>query len=1124
MKKLLALICAVTILCSNTVFALEGVTSTILQNYNKNSVNDNIFKISGNDLSFTLLGKENDKYYIAANDDYGIHAFSGGTSETFDPTNEKSIAYWLNNDFMSDDYTGQKLPGEILNYIDFEHVWQTEPAYGASEITAVCGIGLLSMTEFSQYINVLGIRDNMNPESKAADEYNFWWTRSPDSKSSGKALSIGFLGNVWSDSVSNKRLLRPAFYLNGDFFKNVKLNTAYMGSEIKKILNTVDLSAAGYTDEELNIIKDETNDFVNVEIVRDWSTGTYDKNYVLDKKISFSVNFENTSSRERTAYYYWQIGNTVSKKENIKIGGNMSESVKITLPVNTEGRYDIGIFVSFDSLSYTEYAYDVNYVKSISAKSSTKGYNTGLLTGSTVKEQTELLSASGIYTVRGSGFWNEIETSKGKYNWTKVDAHMKKASAMGLDVLYTLGLYNSRLYKTTDSDGKTVTMGSDEEIQAFVNYASAVAKRYPQITKYEVWNEPNANNFWPYEPNTDNYKKVIKAVSSALKAINPNIEIIVGVTSNSASNTPTTDGSYWCINWKEFISSLMNDEELLPYFDGVSIHTYYNNRSRADNNSDIADVTEIVRSGGGFKKIYMTETGGYSGDEWYNKNEDEKAREMVRQFIIGDEYQLDGTWIYEFVNSGTDITYSEDNYGVISSEEADFRPMEGYYAVKNYISQIDNAVYLGKTALGTGITAHVYASDDAAFMIAWSNTSDTVDYSFGYEVSAYDLYGKLIKKGSNVSIGESPVYVYGITDVSETAKEFIAEHIADLSNYSADSFNGAAENFKNCQTASDVYSIISEISKIGGEVIASGTLTDLKARALLYDISRVYNRIANYLSIMPDSVCADSEKVKKAYEAYELTLEDLSYSEGNGITNIYNSGLAELNGLSYDSDAVYCKAKNGTGYELDKYGNLKIYGNAMPGESVNMKITDNSGSLVYLNAETANAAGEYEFNYIFNGEFGTYNVFVKGNSISENTEVAFENYDNYVTFLQKKYYGMILKNEELLNLSKDYLFEYAELDAEKKILADVSWDLGSSEADVTFVLKNMGNESDVQVVLAGYNDNALTSVKSFDITLEQSDKTVFSRKISFDKTPDTLKAFLWEKESPYIPLIKVRTY
>lgn len=1139
MKKLIAILTAIILFCSSIAYAeLGGATSGWIQGATENSSLNNVFKIAGSAKTFILLDEiETGKYLIVANEDYGVHSFSADGSQVFDPQNQNNIAYWLNNGFISPDYMGEKLPDELISYA-LDHTWETEPGYNSSEAGSVsCKVALLSKTEFENYVYVLGTKDNLNKENQSTDEYRFWWTRSPLSTADGKSISIGFSGLSAGDDVGLQRLVRPALCVDNTFFENVKLDTQYMGGTVKTILNGLNTTYAEYTDSEKTIIADTTkNDIVLTEVTRNWTDSTYDKNYTTDK-ISFTLTFTNISSRVHTKYVYWQINGEYNKSQvqTVTIGANSKKSITLDLPIKNDGRYTCEVFTSSDGVNFNSYSYDVNYIEPIGTKSFDKGYCLGISGGTAYNEKLELLEAAGVWTIRQSIFWNEVESSKGKYTWTQMDNYVKKALDKGIDVIMPLGLVNS-LYRTVDEDGNAVTMGSDAEIQAFVNYCIALASRYPQITRYEIWNEANANNFWPEVPNTQNYIKMLKAVSTALKSINPDIEIIVGVTSNSEENTPTTDGSYWCINWKTFIAELMA-EDVQQYYDSISIHTYYNNLTRADNTSKahIKEVTELVQSYGGFKKIYMTETGAYSGPYSYNKTEDKKAREIVRQFPIGDQYNLDGTWIYNLVNSGTDAYYSEHNYGSVTAPEAGLRPMEAYYAMKNYLLRIDGAVYLGKTTLSDDITGHLYAKEDEAFLLAYGN-DDTYTYAhdFGYEVTKYDLYGNKEYSSNRIVFNGAPCYVHGISDedVWNIFEGFVAEKLQIFSNtLSNDAHKQAVADiitsFEMAKSADDFYNIIDEIYCLGADVVNSGT-DAVKTRGTMHSINQICDDITDYFGFIDGAAEVSYDEVIKAYDGFKTTIADLSYSEDMGTWNVWNYALDELKSLIDDGEANSYVEISGEGYSLDKYGRLTLYGTAQAGDIVNIKIVNPAGENEYLGAVTADSNGNYTFNYNINSGIGTYTAGVRAMSATEKTDydISCEKSETYVSFVQKLYYGKVLKNEKLLNLAREYLFKFGTPAKGSNILVDVAWKVTESSANAKFTVKNTGDAIDGQLILAAYDeDDMLLQAKTVDHSLFKSAKTEYDDiSLTFSSKPYKLKAFLWSSDGNITPISRVNEY
>ena len=70
----------------------------------------------------------------------------------------------------------------------------------------------------------------------------------------------------------------------------------------------------------------------------------------------------------------------------------------------------------------------------------------------------------------------------------------------------------------------------------FANFATAAARRYPQIQVWEIWNEPNIVPYWQPKPDAVKYTALLKAAYIAIKAVNPNAIVLTGGTSPASSN------------------------------------------------------------------------------------------------------------------------------------------------------------------------------------------------------------------------------------------------------------------------------------------------------------------------------------------------------------------------------------------------------------------------------------------------------------------------------------------------------------------------------------------------------------------------------------------------------------
>lgn len=229
-------------------------------NFNKvisKSPEEYVFKLNDSDKRFVLL-KETDsaasRYFVAAYDDYGKHVFDSekGSGLKFDPERESNIAYFLNHDFIDENSEYEnKLPKDIIQYIDMSHTWITHtPMSGSSgdlePYKVKCGVSLLSKEEFYEYCDKtkgagenprLGVIDNIN--GGIEDEQSGWMLRSAKNPYAilSFAISPSAGTNMKESGPSAEELfIRPVFYLNEDFFRNVQLDLGATGSDIINVL------------------------------------------------------------------------------------------------------------------------------------------------------------------------------------------------------------------------------------------------------------------------------------------------------------------------------------------------------------------------------------------------------------------------------------------------------------------------------------------------------------------------------------------------------------------------------------------------------------------------------------------------------------------------------------------------------------------------------------------------------------------------------------------------------------------------------------------------------------------------------------------------------------------------
>lgn len=183
---------------------------------------------------------ENDGYFVMLNEytEKGIVYDTVAGNYKFDPEYTTSIASRIN----AEDYITTNFP-LMSSYIN-NHTWYTEH-YDTDKETAyktICKIALPSLTEYKLNADRIGLKI-VNGS---------WWTRTPytDGKSVWILNCYDYNRKIEAKATNDEnanRAIRPCFYLDESFFKNVKLDMTLLKTEgsaaaeiLKNIANTED--------------------------------------------------------------------------------------------------------------------------------------------------------------------------------------------------------------------------------------------------------------------------------------------------------------------------------------------------------------------------------------------------------------------------------------------------------------------------------------------------------------------------------------------------------------------------------------------------------------------------------------------------------------------------------------------------------------------------------------------------------------------------------------------------------------------------------------------------------------------------------------------------------------------
>ena len=351
---------------------------------------------------FTVDGKEfilldtfdNDAstYYVTTTDAYGDMKLKtdgewwilSGKEINYDAYN--AVAF-LNGKFLTDGNnftalgndttTYYKLPQGIIDNINQNHVWwrfvnDTRKQEGVKS-TYQAGVSFLSWTDFTTYAGKLGavdgflnsdalkVSDALKDDTLKADTY---FLRDTNNWGGDSALAVFCTADKkcmhWGQYARAYGLVRPAFYLKNDFFKNTKLDLNATGENVLAAMRS------NYCIEDLSHL------YSMQEL---YEKGFSPRNYAMKASLTYSdadnnqleslndaakvnaaVTIENGTSEEKSAILIFRAvdsnnGLYVTTKPVTVKAGETNEEISLDGLKNMTGKCQVNVFLweSFDT-------------------------------------------------------------------------------------------------------------------------------------------------------------------------------------------------------------------------------------------------------------------------------------------------------------------------------------------------------------------------------------------------------------------------------------------------------------------------------------------------------------------------------------------------------------------------------------------------------------------------------------------------------------------------------------------------------------------------------------------------------------------------------------------------------
>jgi len=389
---------------------------------------------------------------------------------------------------------------------------------------------------------------------------------------------------------------------------------------------------------------------------------------------------------------------------------------------------------------------------------------------------------AGFRIVRKDITWDNVERSKGEYDWREYDQFAERMKAYNMRPLFILD-YSNPLYaqlvpmrsKSGPTQAKAAAPTNPSEITAFAKFSALAVERYKGYDPiWEIWNEPEHDNFWPPKANPSAYASLVNVTCAAMRKVDHNATIVAPGTSEKPSYKIPSPPLL-----QEIFSS-----GLLSCIDAVSIHPYLW-IPELDNTHEVWTALRQL-----ITKYYNVKLANnvpaVINSEWglstfSNKiSEEEQASYLIRMMLLNLASRVPVSIWYDWKDDGSDPDEAEHHFGIMRRDG--ITPKINWYALHFMTTELAGYRYKCRSDRnGNGVTLLVFDRDGADDwrIVVW-NSSKTISAEInlppnGRLTHVQSFLGEAMPFEGNranlrIILGHRPVFLRVVGPKDDTAK------------------------------------------------------------------------------------------------------------------------------------------------------------------------------------------------------------------------------------------------------------------------------------------------------------------------------------------------------------------
>lgn len=315
--------------------------------------------------------------------------------------------------------------------------------------------------------------------------------------------------------------------------------------------------------------------------------------------------------------------------------------------------------------------------------------------------QLELAKDANAGLVRVDVGWAALEGGKkgewNAYHLGRLDRAVAKADALDLKLLltfWTTPCWASSAPASVKQDcrgnwsSRGVQLYAPNRSEDYADALGFLVGRYgTRVAGWEVWNEPNSEDFWRSPGPVTDYVDLVKAAYRSAKAADPRVPIAAGALMHAD------------FAWTEKLYA----RGIKGHFDAFSIHPYSEDRSPLRSFSEYKNVSfvdgipavrDVMTRYGDERPLWLTELGWSTttvrdAPAWINGvSETMQARYIAEALDQAKNWDyVDVIILYNLVDKGSDKSSLQDNFGLVRT---DGREKPGLAAFREGAARLDD--------------------------------------------------------------------------------------------------------------------------------------------------------------------------------------------------------------------------------------------------------------------------------------------------------------------------------------------------------------------------------------------------------------------------------------------------